>query len=344
LKWDNSKALWIYVDSKKNSFNKDWSSEEIIDNLTTLSDTEIKVGNSKLEFKYFFREFNSSLKEELKKMIKIKEVVPNSNSEIINNSNEDEVNGINVENNTLSSTRNSQDQPRKIERQITSRDEKTDSFFSFKKFFMLALLLFIIFVIFKKRNLFVELYNSKVKKNNFKKTVEEIDLKQKIKDLESENKKLLSIVNEIAELRTTNKQLQLKIKDLEKKSNIEVANEYRNIQNTNFSFDKIIEDSKLSNILYANAIINDYFHTISDTPNEDTVYLIKLTNIDGRLGKFDIYQNSRPRVLKNPDFADGCEKQKLSLSPTTIQVEPGEAQKDDFGKWRITKKAIVKFI
>jgi LysM repeat protein len=94
--------------------------------------------------------------------------------------------------------------------------------------------------------------------------------------------------------------------------------------------------------LYADSIVNNAFNRVVETPNEDTVY--EITKTSSRTATFRIYSDAYKRVIKNPDFIDGCEKQRINQTPSTLEIENGETVQDDFGKWQITKKAKIKFI
>jgi hypothetical protein len=58
---------------------------------------------------------------------------------------------------------------------------------------------------------------------------------------------------------------------------------------------------------------------------------------------FGIYTGAYKRVLKNPDFVDGCDKQRINPMAQTLETENGETAQDNYGKWQITKKAKIKF-
>lgn len=60
--------------------------------------------------------------------------------------------------------------------------------------------------------------------------------------------------------------------------------------------------------------------------------------------RLTIFKDAYMRILKNPDFAFGCEKQKIGVSPQTLEVENGEAIKNDEGKWFVSNKVKIKFI
>ncbi|MDR2146277.1 MAG: hypothetical protein LBE91_07460 [Tannerella sp.] len=95
---------------------------------------------------------------------------------------------------------------------------------------------------------------------------------------------------------------------------------------------------------YADSIIEGKFNKITNQANVDTVFELLLKKADDRNAEFTIYENAKRRVLKNADFIDGCEKQRINSNPVDLQVENGIATLQDNGKWQITQKAKIKFI
>ncbi|HPE74626.1 MAG TPA: hypothetical protein PLC80_00975 [Draconibacterium sp.] len=99
-----------------------------------------------------------------------------------------------------------------------------------------------------------------------------------------------------------------------------------------------------SRTLYADAIINNVLNKVTEQPNADTVYELLLKTPTDKTATLTVYAEAFRRVLKNADFIDGCEKQRVNKSPINLDVEKGEAQLQDDGKWQIVKKANVKFV
>jgi hypothetical protein len=105
--------------------------------------------------------------------------------------------------------------------------------------------------------------------------------------------------------------------------------------------EEITESVPKSNKLYAASINDGYFFRITDMPNEDTIF--ELTKGDGRNATFTIYHGVQERVKARPTLIEGCDVQKLSNSPSALEVESGIAQEED-GQWKILTKAKVKFV
>jgi hypothetical protein len=102
--------------------------------------------------------------------------------------------------------------------------------------------------------------------------------------------------------------------------------------------------AKSVKLLYADAIVNGEFNKVTDHPNDDTIFELLLNVSSGKTASFVIYKDAYRRVLKNADFIDGCEKQRINFNPTNLNVIKGETSLLDNGKWQIAKKAEVKFV
>jgi cell division protein FtsB len=93
--------------------------------------------------------------------------------------------------------------------------------------------------------------------------------------------------------------------------------------------------------LYADAIINGKFNRVKEFPNEDTIFELKLNKADDMRATVTIYEAANRRIIANPSFLEGCEKQILGNSSVTMLRE-GVAQKDGSGNWAITTTLEVK--
>lgn len=88
--------------------------------------------------------------------------------------------------------------------------------------------------------------------------------------------------------------------------------------------------------LYADGIVNGVFNRTKETADPDTVFILHLrTNNSAR---FSIYPPAHPRILANPAFLEGCEKQVLANATQVVITAEGEAIRQADGKWQITKK------
>jgi hypothetical protein len=95
--------------------------------------------------------------------------------------------------------------------------------------------------------------------------------------------------------------------------------------------------------LYANAIIDGVFNRVTSFENEDTVYTLLRKTPTNKSAEFTVDSRYYNRVIACPDLLDGCDTQRIRNNPSTLTVEPGNATQDDLGKWKITKKAKIKF-
>jgi len=97
--------------------------------------------------------------------------------------------------------------------------------------------------------------------------------------------------------------------------------------------------SGASLVLYADAIIDDYFVRISESPNEDTIFVLNLNGENS--ANISIYKPAYPRIVANPSFLEGCEKQILG-NTMQLDVTEGKAQRDvSNGKWKVINKLNV---
>lgn len=92
--------------------------------------------------------------------------------------------------------------------------------------------------------------------------------------------------------------------------------------------------------LYADAIIDDYFFKVSEIPREDSVFVLHL---DGDASAvYNIYEPAYQKIVANPSFLEGCEKQILGDTLQLEIVSEGKAQREPLdGKWKVINKLSV---
>ena len=146
-------------------------------------------------------------------------------------------------------------------------------------------------------------------------------LKQRNKDLDGENK---SIREEIAQLKTTQHRVnENKIEEASPVSTHQVST----------------QTSKPVTTLYADAIIDNYFVKVREVPNEDSIFILHLEGEN--LASFSIYEPAYHKVMENPSFLDGCDKQILR-DTMQLEIVEGRAQRDaSNGKWKVINKLNV---
>lgn len=113
------------------------------------------------------------------------------------------------------------------------------------------------------------------------------------------------------------------------------------LRNGQCSSPTAVSSSRKSNAprsLYAESIVNDKLMRVKESPNEDSIFELKLQG-DSR-ASVTIYKGAHNRVLQNPSFLDGCDKQVIGNSSLTVRQE-GRAEKDENGKWKLVSKVNV---
>lgn len=96
-------------------------------------------------------------------------------------------------------------------------------------------------------------------------------------------------------------------------------------------------------VLYAESIVNGYFAKVKEQCGEDSVFELRLKNAN--TAEFVIWSNATGRVIANPSFADGCDKQVLPNASSIETTSVGIAQKDEStGKWMVSQnlKIVIK--
>lgn len=93
--------------------------------------------------------------------------------------------------------------------------------------------------------------------------------------------------------------------------------------------------------LYADAIVNGKFHRVKEQPDSaETNFELRLDSPTATSAKIYIYSGAERRILANPAFLEGCEKQILGNSRVET-THPGLATKEGENNWVVTKKPEV---
>jgi LysM repeat protein len=103
--------------------------------------------------------------------------------------------------------------------------------------------------------------------------------------------------------------------------------------------DRNDEPQTSASTLYADAIINGSLNRVKETPNEDTIFELHLQN--AHTATFTIYQSAYQRIVANPSFLEGCDKQVLNNEHKVEIASKGTTQRDADGKWKIIHKLNV---
>lgn len=97
-----------------------------------------------------------------------------------------------------------------------------------------------------------------------------------------------------------------------------------------------VENQKM---LYADNINEkEMFSHVTEKPDDDTFFVLTLRGEDN--ASITLYQPAYGKIIANPAFLEGCEKQIVG-STSVIVTGEGVAKREDNGKWRVTSKVIV---
>lgn len=93
--------------------------------------------------------------------------------------------------------------------------------------------------------------------------------------------------------------------------------------------------------LYADVIVNGKFNRVKEQPDSaETNFELRLDSPNATSAKIYIYPGAERRILVNPAFLEGCDKQILGNSRVET-TQPGLAQKEGENNWVVTKKPEV---
>jgi len=181
-------------------------------------------------------------------------------------------------------------------------------------------LLVLLFIVIKKKN-------AKIMHHKRKEDVCEAELS----GIKLKNNELLIEVNNIS---SENKKLTEKIRLLH--GEIE---QIRNNERPKTQISTPVQPQPQS--LYADAIIDGKLYRVKEQPDDDTIFELKLNREGDTRAVVTVYVSAYRRVIANPSFLEGCEKQILGTTTVTMQRD-GVATKDGSGKWTITTPPEVK--
>jgi cell division protein FtsB len=97
-----------------------------------------------------------------------------------------------------------------------------------------------------------------------------------------------------------------------------------------------------SQALYADSIFEGKFNCVRETPNDDTIFELKFNRAGDTQAKVVVYREAYGKVIANPAYLEGCEKQVLVGGNTVTMQREGVAIKDGNGDWIIRTKPEVK--
>jgi exonuclease VII small subunit len=184
-----------------------------------------------------------------------------------------------------------------------------------------------------------------VKNNNSGNAIEQ-SLRNVISNLENEKGQL---ENKIKQFESTIKNIERRYKELHEeniqlgqqmdaympKSSVEINAEQNRENQPVYSQ----ASNSTASTLYADSIFDGFFNKTKETPNEETVFELHLQNAQN--ATFRIYHSAKPRIIANPAFLEGCDKQVLANAQNVKIVNEGSAQRQADGKWKIVTKLNV---
>lgn len=94
-----------------------------------------------------------------------------------------------------------------------------------------------------------------------------------------------------------------------------------------------------STVLYADSIVEGLFNEVRSITNEDSIYKLNLRTVD--MATFTLLTDRYSRIVKRPEFLNGCDKQIFEGGRDIKILQEGETQRNSEGKWKITKKLSI---
>lgn len=163
----------------------------------------------------------------------------------------------------------------------------------------------------------------------------------------NKHKNLVSKYNQLAkdynQLGDNYKELVNKYKSLKKQSTTQAtAPKTSDIKKVEIKVVNQVTEKPTNNnsVMYADCIVDSYFNNVTEKPDEDTVFELHTSS---NTADFIIYSGAKRRIIANPAYLDGCEKQIIGDSEVIVE-EKGTAQIQMDGKWKIINnlKVIIK--
>lgn len=93
-------------------------------------------------------------------------------------------------------------------------------------------------------------------------------------------------------------------------------------------------------ILYGDAIKAGKINKVTETPNEDTIFELKLEHAGAHKANLTIAERSHRRILARTAFLDGCDKHVLGSTHVLVDKE-GSVTLESDGTWILTTKPTV---
>lgn len=184
--------------------------------------------------------------------------------------------------------------------------------------------------------------------NELKQTTIDLDLvKDELQEMKGKFNEIMRLKSRVQSLEKEKRELVAKNASLLEENvtlgeNIDSMKETLHVEATQHATEEqsIKSSNKQPKNLYAETIVDDYFVKVSDTPTEDSIFVLNMINENE--ASFTIYTPAYQRVIANPAFLEGCDKQILAV---TMQIDidsKGTARRDfSNGKWKVINKLNV---
>lgn len=176
---------------------------------------------------------------------------------------------------------------------------------------------------------------------------ETYELRRQLNDNHSDKnikeKRLKELEGEIDKFKKENDSLKMEIMHLQKNSSkVQSTTNQEIVENQPVIDNNPPTPEPPRNVsMYSDCIIDGYFNRVSERPDEDTVFKLVLDDENMNMASVDVYQGAHRRIIANPAFIDGCEKQIVGNSNVRVERK-GIAEKDaDNGKWRLIKAPMI---
>ena len=176
---------------------------------------------------------------------------------------------------------------------------------------------------------------------------ETYELRRQLNDIHSDKsikeKRLKELEGEIDKFKKENDSLKMEIMHLQKNTSKVQSTINQGIVEDTPAVDNKPTTPEPPRIvsLYSDCIVDGYFNRVSERPDEDTVFELVLDEENKSMASVNVYQGAHRRIIANPAFIDGCEKQIVGNSNVNVENK-GIAEKDaDNGKWRLIKAPII---
>lgn len=164
------------------------------------------------------------------------------------------------------------------------------------------------------------------KQSNIKLERRVTELEQMVRELRHDNRLLREDLNRILQ-----KQPELNTFKKTAKRSTDIA--HVNNEDLGHSYSYTDEDRTL----YADSIIDGYFNKVTEKANDDTTFELHVTKNGANVS---VYSDAIRRIIANPSFLDGCDKQIIGNRIVEIK-DKGFAQIQMNGKWKLTKRLNV---